>query len=168
FSRAGCRSTVVFARQLIKSGAEILGLAEVTIDRRKTYIGDVVELAQMLHHDFADRFRRNLALALAFQFAHDFRDHLLDALRLDRSLAQRYLHGTHELVAIKGNAAAVALYDGQFAQLHAFEGREAEIAGQANTAAADHSRIFGRPRVLHLRIEAAATRATHAAPNPQS
>src|SRR6185437_4742103 len=86
FARAGCGPTVVFARQLIKGGAEVLGLAEVAIDRRKTHIGDVVELAQMLHHDLADRLRRNLALALAFQLAHDLGDHLLDALRLNGPL----------------------------------------------------------------------------------
>ena len=111
--------------------------------------------------DLSDRLRRNLALTLALQLAYDLGDHLLDALGLNRPLAQRNLHRPHELVAIERNAATVALYDGQFAQLHALEGRETEIAGQTNAAAADHGRIFGRPRVFHLRIEAAATRATH-------
>src|SRR5262245_54263402 len=121
----------------------------------------------MLHHDLTDGLRRNLALALAFQLTHNLGDHLLNTLGLDGALAQRDLHRSHELVAIKGNTAAVALDDGQFAQLHAFEGRDAEIAGQTNAAAADHSQLLGRPRVSHLRIEATATRATHAAANPQ-
>ena len=69
-----------------------------------------------------------------------FGDHLLDTLRLDRTFAQRDLHRAHQLVAIERHASAVALDHDQFAQLHALERGEAEIAGQANAAAADHGR----------------------------
>jgi hypothetical protein len=110
-------------------------------------------------------FRGNLALALALQLANDLRDHLLDPFGLDRSLAQRDLHRAHQLVAIERDAPAGTFDDGQFAQLHALERRETEITGQTNATATDHSRIFSRPRVLHLRIETSATRATHNAPN---
>ena len=48
----------VLAGELAEHGLEILGLAEIAIDRGEADIGDVVELAQMLHHDLADRLRR--------------------------------------------------------------------------------------------------------------
>ena len=72
----------------------------------------------------------DFALAEAFQFAHDLRDHLVDPLRLDRALAQRDLHRAQQLVAVERHAPAVALDDDQFAQLHPLESGEAEIAGR--------------------------------------
>jgi hypothetical protein len=82
----------------------------------------------MRDHSLADGFRRNLALADAFKLAHDFRDHLVNALGIHWALAERYLHRAQELIAIEWHAAAVALDHNQFAQLDALEGREAEIA----------------------------------------
>src|SRR5215475_2499148 len=131
------RLAVVLARKLAKQRLEILGLAEIAIDRRKAHIGDVVEGAQRLHHHLADDLGRDLALALAFQLAHDLRHRLLDPLLLDRTLAQRDLHRAQELVAVERHTPAVALDHGQLAQLHALKRGEAEIAGEANTPAAD-------------------------------
>src|SRR6185312_1564 len=108
---------VVLAGELAEHRLEILGLAKIAIDRGEADIGDVVELAQMLHHDLADRFRRDFRLAAAFEFPHDGRDHLLDPLRIDRTLTKADLQGTYQLVAIERHPAAVALDDGQFAQL---------------------------------------------------
>ena len=115
----------------------------------------------MLHHHLADGLRRDLALAETFQFAHDLGHHLLDALGLDRALAQRDLHRAHQLVAVERHAAAVALDHDELAQLHALEGGEAEIAGQADAPPADRGRVLGRPRVLHLGVEARAVRTAH-------
>src|SRR5262249_12076973 len=109
----------------------------------------------------ADRFRGDLALALALELAHDPRDLLFDALGLDRPLAQGDLHRAQQLVAVERHAAAVALDYDQLAQLHALEGGKAEIAGQAHAAAADDGGILGRPGVLHLGVEAAAIGTAH-------
>src|SRR6185437_7400905 len=127
----------------------------------KAHVGDVVGLAQVRHHRLPDRLRGDFAFTLALQLAHDLRHHLLDALGLDGALAQRDLHRAQQLVTVEGRAPPVALDDGELAQLHALEGGEAEITGETDAAAAYHRRILGRPRVLHLRIEATATRATH-------
>src|SRR6185369_17687217 len=59
------RLAVVLARELTQQGLEILGLAEIAIDRREAHIGDVVERAQRLHHQLANGLGRHLALALA-------------------------------------------------------------------------------------------------------
>src|SRR5262249_10950840 len=133
FACAGRGPPIFIARKFVECRAEILRLAEIAIDGGKSHIGNVVKFAQMLHDDLADCFRGNLALALALQLADDFRNHLLDPLRLDRTLAQRNLYGAHQLVAIERNAPAGTLDDGQFAQLHALERRETEIAGETDT-----------------------------------
>src|SRR4029453_2698445 len=130
-------------------------------DRGEAHIGDVVERAQHLHHHLAHGLRGNLALALALEFAHDLGDDLLDALGLDRALAQRDLYRAQELVAVERHATAVALDHGELAQLHPLEGGEAKIAGEAHTAAADDGGILRRPRILHLGVEAAAIGTAH-------
>ena len=71
------------------------------------------------------------------------------------------LQRAHQLVAVERHPAAVALDDGEFAQLHPLEGGEAEIAGDADPPPPDHGGILGRTRVLHLRIETVAAWATH-------
>src|SRR3954449_4219253 len=160
-----CRAVVV-AGEFAQHRLKILGLAEIAIHRGEAHIGDVVELAQVLHHDLADGFRRNLRLAAALQLAHDRRHHLLDPLRIDRPLAQGDLQRAHQLVAVERHAAAVALDDREFAQLHPLEGGEAEIAGHADATTTDYRGILGRARVLHLRIETVAARAAHDQPTP--
>src|SRR5580658_3186574 len=80
---------------------EILGLAEIAVDRGEAHIGDVVELAQMRHHGLADRFGRDLAFADALELADDLRDHLVDALGIDRTLAAGDLHRAQQLVAVE-------------------------------------------------------------------
>src|SRR5581483_3229364 len=56
-------------RQLRQRSLEVLGLAEILVDRGEAHIGDVVDVAQLLHHRLADRLGRDLVLAEAFQFA---------------------------------------------------------------------------------------------------
>src|SRR5882757_1482975 len=155
------RRAIVVAGELAEHRLKILGLAEIAIHRGEAHIGDVVELAQMLHHDLADRLRGNLRLAAAFQLAHDRGHHLLDPFRIDRPLAQRYLQRAHQLVAVERHTAAVALDHGQFAQLHPLEGREAEIAGDTDPPPPDHGGILGGARILDLRIETVAAGTAH-------
>jgi hypothetical protein len=49
----------------------------------------------------------------------------------------------------------------ELAQLHALEGGEAEIAGDAHPPPPDHGGILGWTGVLHLRIQTVATRTPH-------
>src|SRR5262249_22588327 len=115
----------------------------------------------MRHHRLTDRFGGDLAFADALKLAHDLRHHLINLLRIDRPFAQRDLHRPQELVAVERHAPAIALDHNQFAQLHPLECCETEIATQTDPAAADDGRILGRPRILHLGIEACTTRAPH-------
>src|SRR5262245_44692259 len=158
------RARLAVLRQFVEHGFEILGLAEIAIDRGEAHIGDVVERTQRLHYHLAHGLGGDFALALALELAHDLGHGLVDTLGLDRTLAQRDLHRAQQLVAIERHAAAVALDDHQLTQLHALECGKAEIAGQAHAAAADDGGILGRPRVLDLGIEAAAIRTAHGRP----
>src|SRR5215468_3846291 len=54
-------------RQFVEHGLEILGLAEIAVDRGEAHIGDVVERAQRLHHHLAHRLGGDFALALALE-----------------------------------------------------------------------------------------------------
>src|SRR5262249_49369381 len=130
--------------------------AEIAVDRREADISDVVQRPQRVHHHLAHGLGRDIALALAFELAHDLGHRLVDALGLDRPLAQRDLHRAQQLVAVERDAAAVALDDSELAQLHALEGGEPEVAAQAHAAPADDGGILGRPRILHLGVETAA------------
>src|SRR5258706_567235 len=122
---------------------------------------NVIECPQRLHHHLDHSLGGDLALALAFELAYDFRDRLIDALGLDRTLAQRDLQRAQQLIPIEWHATAVALDDDQLAQLHPFERGEAEIARKSHPTAADDGGILGRPRILDLRIEAAAVWTPH-------
>src|ERR687887_670023 len=76
-------------RQFVEHAFEILGLVEIAIDRSEADISDVVERAQRLHDHLAHSLRRDFALALTLELAHDFRDRLVDALGLDGTFTQR-------------------------------------------------------------------------------
>ena len=141
-------------RQFVDQRVEIADLAEIAIDRGEAHIGDLVERLQALHHQFADLRALDLALAGALELAHDAIDHALDALRIDRALAQGDLQRAHQLVAIEGHAAARFLDHDQLAQLHALESGETPAAIGTDAAAADRGRILGRTRVLHLGVVA--------------
>src|SRR6516164_4300257 len=139
-----CRRRLLFAGQFPEHALEILGLAEIAVDRGEPHIGDVVEIAQMRHHGLADGLGRDLVLAQRLEVAHDLGYRLLDAVGVDIALAQRNLDGAGELVAVEWNAPAIALDDDELAQLHPLERREAEAAGKAQTPPPDRRGILGR------------------------
>src|SRR5262249_55557873 len=138
---------VVLAGELTEHRFEVLCFAKIAIDGSEADIGHIVELAQVFHHDLADRLGGNFGFAAAFELAHDGRDHLLDPLGIYRAFAQRYLQRAHQLVAVERHAAAIALNDGEFAKLHPLEGCEAKIAGDTYAPPADHGGVLGRTRV---------------------
>src|SRR3954452_4064580 len=124
--------------------AEILGLAEIAVDRGEAHIGDLVETGQRLHHEAADDIARNLALARALELEHHRVDHALDLLGLDRALAQGDMDRARELVALEGLALPVLLDHGELAQLDALEGGEARRTVRTEAPPADRGAIVGR------------------------
>src|SRR5215469_3522648 len=144
--------------------AEILGLAEIAVDRGEAHIGHLIEAGERLHHEAADHLARYLAFARAFELTHHRVDDALDALSLDRALAQRHIDRARELVAVESLALAVFLDDGELAQLHALEGREACRAIGAEAPPADRGTVVGRSRILYLGVIETAERTAHLSP----
>ncbi len=93
--------------------AEVVGGAEVLVDRGEAHEGDVVEVLEPVHDELADLVGGDFLFAQAFELADDARDHALDALGLDGALAQRRVDRAGELVAIEGDLAARLLDHGR-------------------------------------------------------
>src|SRR5690606_35806889 len=74
---------VLVAAQLAQHLVEVLGLAEIAVDRGEAHIGDVVDRLQRLHDEAADLVRHHLGLAGAFELAGDAGGGALDALGID-------------------------------------------------------------------------------------
>ena len=62
--------SIVIRRDLADELSEVLGLAEIAIDRGKTDIGDLVEGGQASIYQFADHFAPDFSFARAFELAH--------------------------------------------------------------------------------------------------
>ena len=158
------RSLALAIRKFVDQRIEIAGLAKIAIDRGEAYISDAVERAKTFHDEFADPATCNFAVALTLKLAHDSIHHPLDAIRLNRTLAQGDFERAHEFIAIERHPPAGFFQDHQFAQLHALERRETAAAIGTDPAAANGRRIAGRARVLHLGFKTAAIRAPHGGP----
>src|SRR5262245_11481987 len=131
------RRAVIVARKFTQHLFEILGLAEIAVDRGEAHIGDVVKGPQPFHDEIADSLCGDIGFAGAFELADDRRHHALDPVGIDRPLAQRDLDGAHQLVAIEGDPPPRSLDHLQLAQLHPFESGEAAAALGAVAATAD-------------------------------
>src|SRR5262245_36256571 len=103
----------VFVTELADEGLKILGLAEITVDRREADIRDLVQGGEGIHDRLADMRGRNFGLARAFEASHDAVHHALQPVLVDRTLAQRDLHRAQQLFAVEGLALAVALHHHQ-------------------------------------------------------
>ena len=66
---------------------EIAGLAEILVDRGEADVGNRVELAETVHHQFADARGADLALPGGLDLALHARDELVDPLLRDAALA---------------------------------------------------------------------------------
>src|SRR5258707_8432779 len=64
---------------------KILGLAEVTVDRRETDVGDLVEARPRLHHQAPHHIAGDIRLARALQLPHQRVDDALEPLGIDRA-----------------------------------------------------------------------------------
>ena len=124
--------------------AEIGDVLERAVDRGETHVGDVVELAQLRHHELADAARRQLALGGHAQLVHHRAHRGLDLLLRHRALLQRAVEAEAQLARVEGLAAAVALDDRRQLELDRLERAEALAAGLALAAAADRRAVVGR------------------------
>src|SRR5712671_4313418 len=94
---------------------KILGLAEVTVDRCETDVGDLVEARQRFHHEAPDHIAGDIRLARALQLPHQRVDDALDPLGFDGAFTQCDVDRAGELIPIKGFPLSMLFYYGQFA-----------------------------------------------------
>src|ERR1700752_1890762 len=86
-----------------------LNVLEVTVHGGEAHVGDLVEMAQLLHDQLADGARRYLAIAEAAHAVHDAAYRLVDVFARHRALLQRLLHAGAQLHLIERLAAAITL-----------------------------------------------------------
>src|SRR4051812_35615875 len=149
------------AGQLVQHGLEVLRVAEVAVHRSETHVSHLVEVFQALHHQAADSLGGNVAVAARLELAHNAVDHALDALRLDRALADGELDRPRQLITVEWLATAALLDHRQVAQLHALERGEPSAAYRADAAAANGGVVLRRTRILYLGVGVAAERTAH-------
>src|SRR5208282_887567 len=140
---------------------EILGFAEIAVDRGETDISNLIEASHCLHDESADIIARDIGLARTLQLPHQRIDDALHPLGLERPFAQRDVDRSGKLVPIEGFTLSIFLDYGQFTQLDALEGCEAGSAIRAEASAADRAAIVRRTRILNLGIIGSAKRAAH-------
>ena len=156
------RSTFVIAGEFAEHGLEILGLAEIAIDRGEAHIGDIIELAQMLHHDLADRLGRQSGspplsssrtiAETSFSMRSGSTGRFRKPICSERTSLSRS-NGTRRplrLMTVSSRSCT--------------RSKVVKRGLQAmQPPPPDHGRIFSRPGILDLRIEAVAARAAHSA-----
>ena len=145
-ARAACERTrspwarlILFAAlQFADQRFEILGLAEILVDRGEAHIGDLVQARRAP----ASPVRRSPCDGISFSPMLSSRRTMPVIMRSTRSrstgrLRRACVMRALQLVAVERLAPAVLLDHDQFAQLHALEGGEAPAALRAMAAAAD-------------------------------
>src|SRR5690554_4943241 len=100
---AGLAGRTAAARARLDLADEVgegVDVGEVAIHRRETHVGDLVEIAQFVHHQLAQLGAGDFALAQRQQACLDALDRRLDGLERDRALAQREPEAAGELVMV--------------------------------------------------------------------
>ena len=140
---------------------EFRDVLKTAVDGRESHVCDLVEPAQLFHHEIADEPARHLALTERLQVMLDVLDAALDILALHGALLQRIQEAVAQLVDVERLAAIVALDDVRHHELGHLERREALAALQAFAAAADLAAFAREARVRNFGIFEVAERAMH-------
>src|ERR1043166_4291706 len=70
--------------------AEILSLAEISVDRGEADIGDLIECRQRFHDQFADILARDLGIARTFELTHQGIDDRSEERRVGKECRSRW------------------------------------------------------------------------------
>ncbi len=140
---------------------ELVDVLEAPVHAREADVGDLVELLEFAHHQFADAAGQHLALPEVEQLFLDALDGAVDLRGAHRPLAQRDAERADELAAVVFDAPAVLLHHVGEADFRALIGREALVAGPALPAPPHEVPVLGHARFDDLRLGVAAERALH-------
>ncbi len=107
------------------------------INRRIAHVGDLVELAQFFHDEFADRPRCDLAFAEHTQAVADALDRQLDVVTRNRPFLERLRDAGAQLAFVEWLPRLVILDHLRQHQFRRFKCREALAAREAFAATPD-------------------------------
>src|SRR4051812_39541296 len=112
---------------------EVADVLKLPVDRGKTDVGDLIELFQVLHRQFAeDRPRDFLAKVAGVNVGFDFADDRFDLLVADWAFVASLFEATAELGRVERLAGLVLLDDLERALLDLLDGRNAALAVAAD------------------------------------
>ena len=104
---------------------------EAAIDGSEAHVGDLVEMAELVHHELAHESRRDFPFAEAAQAVRDVLDGGIDGIGTDRALLQALHHAATQFLLVEGHAAAILLHHLRQHQFSGLEGGETLTALQA-------------------------------------
>src|SRR5262245_55782806 len=131
------RVVATLGEQAVDLALQVLEVVEALVHAREADVGDLVQLAELLHRQRTDPRRRHLARTLGPELRLDRVGRLLGGVVGDRPAGQGLPEARGELLAVELLAVAVALHDDQAGGLDPLIGREPGRAGAALAAAAD-------------------------------
>ena len=140
---------------------ELVDILELAVDRREAHVGDLVELAEPLHHDGADAGRRNLALLGIVEEGFDLVDDPVELDGRNGPLLAGLREAHAQLVAVEPLAPAVVLDDHVGDLLDRLVGGEPAAAGGALPPAPDHLALPALARIHDTVVYGRAERALH-------
>src|SRR5690606_2116277 len=161
----GEQRQLAFAGQVALEAVELLAevghVLEGAVHGGEAHVGDVVELAQLGHHELAHPPRRQLALGGHAQLV-DHRAHRgLGLLFRHGPLVQRAVEALAQLARVEGVAAPVGLDDRRQLQLDGFKRRETLAAGLALAPPPDRRTVLAHARVDDAGVGVLAEGAVH-------
>jgi hypothetical protein len=153
FSRGGRN----FADRLGKG----IHVFKIPINRGETDVGDLVELLQLAHDQFAQLLRRDFALSGREQALLDVGHGGIDRLDGDGTLAQCQIQTGAQLAATELGTQAILLDHLRQLNFSPLVGCKAFVAGIALPTAANHVSLVIQTGIGHRRIFSTAERTFH-------
>lgn len=151
----------VFAQHGLELFNERARILELTVDAGEAHVGDLIELAQVLHHEFAEPVALDFTLEVGVKFVLDRGHDRFDLLIADRSLPAGLFQAALDLAPLEGNARAVFLHDLDRDFLDPFVGRVTPLAGETFSTTTNGETILAGSRVDDPIIVDTAKRTIH-------
>src|SRR5450759_4034590 len=152
------------AEDLFDLPLHLLEVHELPVDRGEPDVGDLVEVAQPVHHHLADLAARNLDATGAPELGLDVVHDRAQPLWRDVALLGRFLQACEKLLRIEILSPPILLRDEERDGLDSFVRSESLPALQALTPATDRLTDLRVARVDHLQVVMTAVRAAHVCP----
>jgi hypothetical protein len=159
--RQSALSVITYALQFPDFLDEIRGFLKTSVHTGIAYIRHLVNLPQLSHDEFANRFAGHFPLVLIGDFQHNALHQVLDHLGTYRSFLAGFLYAGYEFVLGKILPPVVSLEHNQPYTFNFFVGREPVLAPEAFPASANGRSFTRSARINHLVILTTTLGAAH-------